>query len=244
MSRRAVVVGVAFLLALAGCSHEPDETGGSRESPRAVFNTLLTALEKADFETVVACLDPDVVAEAAARAAWAVLQQRDDVEAQWTKPIPEEEWRRPLRLSPQEEAERKEKRRRRSELLDKHGLTKDTSDDLRKLPDEKAARKDVARHLRDPAGFLVGFIRTCCRTHEPDWVRQGWPRPRLDEVAFDGDKAAGKFYFRMIVKEKPPVQEVSWSISFVRRTEGDWRVADEALLRFVGISFSFHDLKW
>jgi hypothetical protein len=241
MSRRAVVVGVAFLLALAGCSHESDEMARSRESPQAVFNTLLTALEKGDFETVVACLDPDVVAEAAALAAWRGLQERDDVEAQWRKPTPDEgrpHRDRPERLSPQEEEakrKREEKRRRRAELLDKHGLTKEASDDLRKLPDVEAARKDVAKRLRDPAGFYLGFIQAYPTKREPEWVREGWPRPRLDAVAFDGDKAAGKFYFRAVVKGKPPVQEISWPISFVRRTEGDWRVADVSLLDFVGI---------
>jgi hypothetical protein len=225
-------------LLLVGCSNDPDG-GRSRRSPDAVFAALVIALEEKDFATVVACLDPDTVAKTAARGAWRGLQERYDVEAQWRQPRPEDNgwpgrWRP---LSPQEqEEERKheEKRRLRYEVLEKHGLTKEVADALRKQPDSDTARADLACRIPDPAGFLADFL-SASETYRAEWLRENWPRPRLGRVTLDGNQAAGTFSFSRRMKGAPPVQELTWQISFVRVAERDWRVVGTSLLDFVGI---------
>jgi hypothetical protein len=241
---------VLVLVATTGCFLVPGQAApGSRESPHAVFNTLVTALEKEDFQTAVACLDPDSVAKTAARGAWRGLDERDDVGAQWRKPVPDDGWGhrrgRDVPLSAQEEQarrKRQEKARRRFEVLDRHGLTKETSAALQRLPSEDAARTALAGRLDDPARFLAEFLQAC-ETERPDWLREDWPRPRLEEVAFDGDTATGKVVFRAITKDDRPVRELRWDISFVRLSKEDWRVVGISMLSFVGVPWHWGALR-
>ena len=70
-------------------------------------------------------------------------------------------------------------------------------------------------------------------------VRPERGRPRLDGVAFDGDRATGKCYFRAVTKDRPPVKELKEELSFVRQAQGDWRVVGGWMLDFVGVPWPF-----
>jgi hypothetical protein len=233
--------GLVALVALAGCSLLTDKEDRSRESPQAVFNTLMTALEEQDFATAVACLDPKSVDELAAKGAWRGLEERDKIGEQWQKPAPDDGWGhrrgRERRLSEQEKekaSRREQRRKRRFEVLDRYGLTKEASDALRKSPSEDAARAAAAARLSDPARFLIEFLEAS-ETHKPKWVTEKWGRPRLDEVAIDGDRASGKVIFRAVVKGHPRLRDLSWDLSFVRLNGGEWRIVGYSLLDFVGV---------
>lgn len=218
MAPRIITVGIA-LVALAGCSREPDppvEQRPAGDSPDAVANAWIVAMDEGDFKRVVGCLAPDWVRERAADEAWSALELRDGLERRYGKDVA----KRPAG----EEIERRQRADRLDPVLLEHGLTQQVSDDLKRLPTEEAARKALAKKIRNPAGFLVRYLEVT-RDSQPNWRKGNGTKPRVEDVVIDGGNAKGQLISTSNRVDKGDKQvEFKKDITFIRLRDGNWRI--------------------
>jgi hypothetical protein len=225
MGCRLNLVGVVVALAaLTGCSRDADplsRKGISTDTPQAVGAAWIAAMDEGDFETVVACMAPETVRKYATWTAWEGLQRRDQLEDRWAKDkekrLDWEEWERRR----QQHAERVDP------VLLEHGLTKKTSAELKVHLTRQDARQALAKKIRDPAGFYAGYLEAT-RKKVPVWKAEGWPPPRIDEVAIDGNHAKGKLIYRSNRVDKgDKLVEFTKPLDFVRLPDGNWRIEED-----------------
>jgi hypothetical protein len=228
MKVRIVILGFLALAALAGCSPDADSRKSkvTFDTPHAVCDAWLTAMDNGDFSTAVSCLAPESVKTYAMIYAWEALDLRDDLKTAWAKSGPRFASREHEERERQRRRERKERGERLDPLLRAHGLTKQVSDELRRFPTATDASEALRGKIRDHAGFLVQYLEA---THDrqPLWRKGNWPRPRVDELAINGDKAEGKLIYRTNRVDKgKEVRELKKDVSLVRLRDGGWRVTE------------------
>ncbi len=156
--------------------------------------------------------------------AWKGLDHRDELERTWAKSWRKRD-RREKRRSEEEETARRQYEDRLSEVLDKHGLTRQVAADLKARPSEKAARDALAPLIRDPAGFVADYLQLTHQTN-PRWRQDRAPRPSLDTVtiATDGRSATGQVVFPYSFVDKGERRDNKQTMQFIKLAEGDWRL--------------------
>jgi len=208
-------------LAVAAVAREDDKKDKGKgkaavyKTPQAVFDARVKAEKDDDYETLVNCYTPDFQRRfvhffgliAAGRAD---LTKKDDEKSK--KQLKEY---KPL-----------------YDALDKHGLTAEAYEKLRKDAgkDAKKFEKGLDALIKDPAAFVVDVAKGMKKVEA--FSRNDKAERKLSDVKIDGDKASGTLTRTTTTKTKDKDKEnvktnVRKSTITFEKVDGSWRIDDE-----------------
>jgi hypothetical protein len=207
MSSRNVLLGglLAGLVVLAGAAGGGDKSNKKYDSPKAVFEAAVNAVKKKDWKTFYACLTKDGQETMTGQVAFVGLMVRGFAEFDKT-------------------GKTKEKMAPLTKILDKHGLTTETLDKMKKeAPKPSKDPKEMAkafRALAAPVKNKAGFISEVLEfLDKASTKKQQNPleNATLKDVKVDGDRATAT------VVTKKGDEKTEEKITFVK-TGGSWKM--------------------
>jgi hypothetical protein len=212
LSRSLLLAALLLSLAVpAGAQKEKDKPKVYK-TPQEVFDAFVTAVNKNDHKTRIACYPPVVQKKLATD--WAIQGVFRRSQADSDGKIKGVDYK-PL-----------------FEVLDKHGLTEKATKGITGLETGKkriAARSTLIGLVKDHAAFVADYeialaaVTDKGRPREKDKAKQTEVRPKLTEVKIDGDKATGVPVLTIDGKEK------KGSVDFVKVGDG-WRIIPDRRL--------------
>jgi hypothetical protein len=204
MKAHIMTVGVLIAASLLAAQEELEkEKPRAYKTPQEVFAAYHAARKKRDYKTMVTCLSPEAQKELAADLAIAGVERRGGT---------------PRDI---DDSKRLGKVGSLAEVLVKHGLTVTATKDIKaglNPKETEKARKAVLALIKDPAAFIVDYLRVA---DLGSLSGQGeLLTPKLTNVKIDGDRATGT-----VLTDDRGREQKSF-MGFVR-VRGSWRISPD-----------------
>jgi hypothetical protein len=214
MVRTLTLCGLLAALTVSAAQKDKDEKPKDKEAPKTyktpkeVFEAAVTAMTKKDFPAMVSCFTPE-----------AHKQMATDLAAQGLL----------IRAKAEDDEKIMTKYKPVFEVLDKHGLTKAATKDL-KIKGFRPTKEDRAallKLIKDPAAFTAASLAAQDKASGGD---KDEPKPSLTDVKIDGDKASANIVIKFTVKpkdkDKEEVRENKQPVTF-SKIKGGWLIDPE-----------------
>jgi len=209
--------------AASAAQKDKDEKPKDKEAPKAksyktpqdVFDAAVTAMSKKDFAVMVGCFTPEAQQQMATDLAAQGMFMRNTAEGKFKdneKGDPDEKLLKQFKPV--------------FDVMDKHGLTKATTKDLRikGLRLTKEDRAAILKIVKDPAAFAAAYLTAQQKTFEGRDKDE--TKPALKDVKIDGDKASGSIVVTFKVKDKGEDVERRQPVTF-SKVKGGWLIEPE-----------------